>query len=193
MMPSKTFLNLILVPTIVSQILWIGESQAVPKYEKICPEYLWMITSISPDIEKPDRHRADCSSDERIAFIEEVIKKGIGTVKNKDLILAIAVRKGHLKVVEYLLDNSANIERKWGERQYTPLMFAVLKGHIDMVKLLLDHGANIYVKGNDGRNSIILSKERRHDEITRLLEDAKDEERVSLWQYFLQILQQATK
>ena len=57
-----------------------------------------------------------------------------------DYALQQAVRNGHLKVVQLLVDNGANIPA-WND--YT-LQLAVRNGDSEIVKLLVDKGANIH-------------------------------------------------
>ena len=53
----------------------------------------------------------------------------------RDSDLRLAVRKGHLDIVKYLLDHGADIHA--GDD--CALIEAVREGHLDIVKYLLDH------------------------------------------------------
>ena len=61
---------------------------------------------------------------------------------NKWSALHFAAEENHIKIIDILLKNNADIEAmtKFGR---TPLHLASLKGLIDSVKLLLDYGANV--------------------------------------------------
>ena len=174
MMVSQKKFFLALVGTIFfttgSQIPWVNESQAArTEYGKICPEYLWMITSISLYTEKPDPNRDDCNPEERITFIEEVLEKSHDPARLRDIALMVAAWKGHLDVLEYLLDNGACVECRQGATGYTSLMLAVKRGNIGEVELLLHHGADIHVSGIDGESPISLSIKYRYDKVHRIL------------------------
>ncbi len=56
---------------------------------------------------------------------------------------------------------------------YTPAIhFAVREGHTEIVQMLLDAGADSEWNGHYGASLIDLAKERDHDDVVRLLEEA---------------------
>jgi ankyrin repeat protein len=78
-------------------------------------------------------------------FLEHVQKtKGINLINSPELLLLSgAVANGHIKVVQYLLEQGADPEitgKRWHNR--TPLCLAATYGHIEIVKLLL--GKNVH-------------------------------------------------
>ena len=67
--------------------------------------------------------------------------------------LNIAVLEGHLKVVQELLQNGANISIANHNRQ-TALHLACEKGYFEIVEVLLNHGADINVQDFEGKTPI---------------------------------------
>ena len=84
--------------------------------------------------------------------------------------LFIASQEGHLKVVELLLLNGANIHDKETSQGMSSLFIASQEGHLDVVELLLSNGANIHDKDIfDGSTSIIIASQEGHASIVELL------------------------
>ena len=77
-----------------------------------------------------------------LVMLQKVINRGYSLYEDR-IIVGIAARKGDKKMVEFLLDNGANIH---GENDCA-LVTSVARGHTDVVKLLLDRGANVHVNG----------------------------------------------
>ena len=63
----------------------------------------------------------------------------ISQYKYNNTLLSTATKGGHYHIVQYLIDNGADIN----QGDYPPLYLAVEGGHCDMVQYLLDHGADI--------------------------------------------------
>ena len=59
--------------------------------------------------------------------------------------LHYACRGGYLQIVEYLIENGADIEAQ-DDNEETPLHYVSYSGYVDIVKLLLSKGANKRVK-----------------------------------------------
>ncbi|EPS39617.1 hypothetical protein H072_6587 [Dactylellina haptotyla CBS 200.50] len=64
--------------------------------------------------------------------------------------LAVAVRRGNVKVVETLLDYGANIDVPAG-RYGSPFQIAIKEGDLEVFKLLLERGANVNFECNKGQ------------------------------------------
>lgn len=64
-------------------------------------------------------------------------------------ILHWASDRGHISVVEYLLELKAQVNATDNEGQ-TPLHYACSCGHIDIVKLLVQHSADVSFKDVEG-------------------------------------------
>jgi ankyrin repeat protein len=79
-----------------------------------------------------------------------------------------AVASGHLEIVKWLLESSANANYKYGPG-YTPLLTAAANGRLDIIKLLLTHGADPVATTDDGKSAIDLAEERRHPAVVEFL------------------------
>ncbi|KAH8900428.1 hypothetical protein GQ53DRAFT_589492, partial [Thozetella sp. PMI_491] len=53
-----------------------------------------------------------------------------------------AAMAGHLKIVQYLHKNGANINPDYGGRRATPINNAAMGGHLEVVQYLHKNGAN---------------------------------------------------
>lgn len=82
----------------------------------------------------------------------------------------IAARNGHIKLVDLLITNGANVNTTKADG-WTPLHVAAFFGHIDIVKFLLSKGADINAKANDGSTALIEATEGGKKDIVRILED----------------------
>jgi hypothetical protein len=80
-----------------------------------------------------------CISDEELLTIGIQANEKILNNKCTNA-LHLASEKGHVEVVEFLLDNGADINAKTG-RGYTALMYAKLNNHENVEKLLISRGA----------------------------------------------------
>ena len=69
--------------------------------------------------------------------------------------LILSVIFGNIEMVEYLLENNANIEAK-DIFEYTPILWACNKGVNYIIKLLLQHNADINKRNLRGLNGIDL-------------------------------------
>ena len=69
-----------------------------------------------------------------------------------------AAEKGHLDIVQFLLDMGANIEVNLRPMKYqTPLVAAVNAGHLKIVQALLDKGANIEAVNDRGETPLMIA------------------------------------
>uniref|UniRef100_A0A914DRJ3 Ankyrin repeat and SAM domain-containing protein 6 n=1 Tax=Acrobeloides nanus TaxID=290746 RepID=A0A914DRJ3_9BILA len=82
--------------------------------------------------------------------------------------LQIAAAKGHLRLVEFLLDEDADIEFT-NEVGFTPLLHACREGHLEVVKLLLQRGADYNVTSFMGASALTLACAGGHVEVVKML------------------------
>ena len=112
----------------------------------------------------------DAASTGDLARIQAELDKGIDiNAKDADYggtALHFAAWKGHLKIVEFLLDNGAN-ENALNGAQWTALFFAASEGHLDVVEYLIDQNVNVELRDTDWRRADYYSK--NHKEIAALL------------------------
>ncbi len=79
-----------------------------------------------------------------------------------------AVASGHKEIVQWLLENGANANYRYGPG-YSPLLTAAANGHLEIVKLLLAHGADVQATTNDGKSAFALATQRQHPAVAELL------------------------
>ena len=65
-------------------------------------------------------------------------------------VLAWASQQGHLKVAEWLLQNGADVDKKLGLSEVTPLELSCAYGQLGIAKLLIRYGANVNSKCSVG-------------------------------------------
>ena len=83
--------------------------------------------------------------------------------------LWIAALKGHLAVVQYLLEQGVDKDNAMNSGM-TPLHIAAQEGHTAVVHCLLQQGADISKAMNDGRLPIDVAA---NEEIKQLIRDEK--------------------
>ncbi len=83
-------------------------------------------------------------------------------------ILIKAAESGKLKVVQYLVDNGADIHLRT-KFENTALMGASLFGYLDVVEYLISRGANINDRNAGGETALMRAAGQRHLEIVKCL------------------------
>jgi len=80
-----------------------------------------------------------------------------------------AAESGHLDVVEYLLNNGANITARTNERSSDPgstaLVLACKEGNFQIIKLLLEKGADLFDKTDENRDCSFYTAQNGHLQI----------------------------
>ncbi len=81
-----------------------------------------------------------------------------------------AAENGHLKVVEYLAEQGANLDLQDKHKQYGPIHFATKNGHEDVVKCLMRYGADVNhcTKNGEGDHPIHLAVKSGHPKLVTL-------------------------
>lgn len=80
-----------------------------------------------------------------------------------------AARKNDLREAQRLLDRGTDINQRYDNEGYTPLMEAVCRGRSDIVRLLLERGAEINTRTLGGYTALMFASKRGNIEIVRLL------------------------
>ena len=91
--------------------------------------------------------------------------------KDENTPLMISADKGHLKVVELLIDAGADIDAVDGHLGYTSLMKAADKTRVRVAKLLVEKGADINAKSKYGRTALELARV-HGPRVTEILKEA---------------------
>jgi len=86
--------------------------------------------------------------------------------------LSLAVKGGHVGVVQVLLEAKANVEAK-DEHGRTPLIWAMMQENTEAVKELLKAKPNVEAKDKDGWTPLMWAVEKQRLEAVRLLLNVK--------------------
>lgn len=102
--------------------------------------------------------------DDEVEFNIDVLDKEENTA------LILAVSKGHVNVVQVLLDQGANPNVQSGRGKRSLVHVACGFGHVDVVKMLLNDGrVDWNVKDNQNRTALELATVMQHDAVVELL------------------------
>ena len=77
---------------------------------------------------------------------------------NCEAALCQASEKGSLNIVQYLVENKADIESKTGDRKKTAFHLASQNGHVDIVRFLLENKADIETRDEYKQTALHLGK-----------------------------------
>ncbi|KAJ8564070.1 hypothetical protein ON010_g7274 [Phytophthora cinnamomi] len=85
--------------------------------------------------------------------------------------LILASKNGHMAIVEFLLDEGAEVDKKeWGSGK-TALALAAMNGHLEVVQTLVDHDANVNKADEDGKTPMWLAVRNGHTKVAEWLRE----------------------
>jgi len=79
-----------------------------------------------------------------------------GLQRDGNTALMACCERGHKEIVEFLLDNGAEIDKR-ARNGETALFWAVQECHLDIVSLLLQRGSNVNIQKYDGATPLFLA------------------------------------
>jgi ankyrin repeat protein len=100
--------------------------------------------------------------------------------------LMFAVDRGHLNIVEQLIDAGANVnlsDRPGKKLGKTPLMCAAESGRTEIAKLLLESGAIVEFQNKRGETALYYAVVEKHVEIVRILLEAGADPHKKNWEF----------
>ncbi|POM78140.1 TKL protein kinase [Phytophthora palmivora] len=120
-----------------------------------------------------------CDPTQRVSltYVKERLARGdIDRVKNLigvanedgNTPLIVAARRGHLDVVEYLVDLGVDIDKQ-DSNGNTPLLLAARWGKLDVVQYLVEEGADIEIQNKSGRTPLIWAALNDHLDVVKYL------------------------
>ncbi|MEJ2142454.1 MAG: ankyrin repeat domain-containing protein [Gammaproteobacteria bacterium] len=127
-------------------------------FEEVYPECMYTDSDVMEDLMQAI-HQKD------IAKIEVALDNGAdinGELNGDTPLLMAIVRGGKVEVIEYLLDNDADIEQGtsyYSER--TPLMVALTNSNKEVVTLLVERGADVNATDKNGKTILQQLREGR--------------------------------
>ena len=86
----------------------------------------------------------------------------------RDTVLGVAARRNHFEVVQYLVEQGAEMDNA-DSNGWVPLINAAWKGHLDVARYLLERGADRDRSTNYGITPLHVAAANNHMEITKLL------------------------
>ena len=107
-----------------------------------------------------------------LGLVEDLIDNKKADVNAKEAgvtPLHTAVVNGHVKLVELLLKNEADVNARRDNDGATPLYAAAERKHVKLVRLLLENGANVDASRTDGNTPLYVAVREGHVEPVELL------------------------
>lgn len=109
---------------------------------------------------------------EKFDVISYLVKKGANVNQedyNGDTPLTIAINKGNIKIIKFLIESGANLNLRENSYYGTPLILAADLGNLEIVSYLVKKGANINEKGKYGYSALMVASQKGHIEIVKFL------------------------
>ena len=113
-------------------------------------------------------HIAKDNKDECDLFLEAGMDVNVRDSAGTPM-LSIAARSNRVKMIDWLVENGANINAISKDRGYSAVMDAVWKSSAEIVKKLIGLGADLNVISNDGQSALIIATGASNNEICLLL------------------------
>lgn len=80
-----------------------------------------------------------------------------------------AYQNNHISVLQFLIENDADVQMKYNSKTMTLLNAAASKGEYEIVNLLLVNGASVQKRGNFGVSPLVSASSGGHTEVIKLL------------------------
>ena len=102
-------------------------------------------------------------------YDSNINRKTVNADRLKKRLLKIAISKGHLETVKFLIKQGVNLELEISGG-YNPLYYAASNGHIEIVECLIEHNVNINAKSSISNHSALhIAVYKSHIDIVNLL------------------------
>lgn len=123
-----------------------------------------------------DKALCDAAESGSGLLVIEAVKAGanVNVTNQGDPPLVRAANKGYVTVVEWLLDNGADVNIVNTKRS-TALMCAAYRGHAEVVALLLRRGADAKLMNNDNKTAMAYARDQSQAACIRALKQLPDE------------------
>ena len=126
------------------------------------PELLYLARRIVPGFYNKNRALIYASINAHLLVVQYLVENGADITVEDNGALIYASENGHLPVVKYLVEHGANIT---AQNNYA-LRWASKNGHLSVVKYLTEHGADIHAKNND---ALIIATQYGHSAVAAYL------------------------
>jgi len=97
-----------------------------------------------------------------------LIEKGAGVNRSAGTPLIVSSQEGHLPVVQYLIENKANVNQANFDGT-TALYASSFKGHLQVVQYLIQNGADVNQAAKNGISPLIAAIYNNHTEVAKFL------------------------